>query len=51
VRLSPGRLKLHINDHRPATIARFERALAEAVAAADRVLARTGPERVAEART
>lgn len=31
VRLGPGRLKLHINDHRPGTIARFERRLAETV--------------------
>lgn len=34
VRLGPGRLKLHINDHRPGTIARFERALDEATARA-----------------
>jgi hypothetical protein len=39
VRLGPGRLKLHINDHRPATIARFERALARALEAAERAAA------------
>jgi hypothetical protein len=36
VRLGPGRLKLHINDHRPDAIARFEHALAAAVDAAER---------------
>ena len=35
VRLSPGRLKLHINDHRPGTIARFEARLAEALERAE----------------
>ena len=37
VRLGPGRLKLHINDHRPASIARFERRLAEVVEQAERL--------------
>ncbi len=32
VRLGPDRLKLHINDHRADTLARFERALAACVA-------------------
>jgi hypothetical protein len=36
VRLGPGRLKLHINDHRPTTSARFERAIETALEAADR---------------
>lgn len=35
VRLGPGRLKLHINDHRPETIAKFERALDRAIARAE----------------
>jgi hypothetical protein len=34
VRLGPDRLKLHTNDHRSRTIARFERALAAATEAA-----------------
>ena len=34
VRLSPGRLKLHTNDHRSRTIERFERALTSVLDAA-----------------
>jgi hypothetical protein len=41
VRLERGRLKLHTNDHRPPTLRRFERALAEAVAAAERSISAT----------
>jgi hypothetical protein len=41
VRLERGRLKLHTNDHRPPTLRRFERALAETVAAAERSISAT----------
>jgi len=36
VRLEPGRLKLHGHSHRHAVLARFEHAVAEAVASAER---------------
>lgn len=40
VRLGPGRLKLHINDHRPEAIERFERALGREVERAERAVSR-----------
>jgi len=41
VRLGPGRLKLHINDHRPAAMERFERALAAVTETAERATSLT----------